>query len=67
MPQAKLTTLFQGSAPTFTGLWSDDKPGGSEGAVLNVLNSGLYPVLKKETWVFHSGMWMFVPPDMFWL
>ena len=63
MGKAKITTLHQGGTPTFTALWSDDKPGGSEGAVCNVLNSAFAPVLTKETWVCHDGMWVFVPPD----
>jgi hypothetical protein len=53
---------MQGGVPTFTGHWGDDKPGASEGAVLNVLNSAFYPVLTQEKWVSHDGMWIFIPP-----
>lgn len=63
MGKAKLTTLMQGGAPTFTGLWSDDKPGGSEGAICNVINSAFTPVLNSEKWVCHDGMWVLVLPD----
>lgn len=63
MGKAKLTTLIQGGTPTFTALWSDDKPGGSEGAVCNVLNSAFAPLIFTEKWMFHDGMWLFVPPD----
>ena len=62
MGKAKLTTLMQGAIPTFVGLWSDDKPGASEGAELRVINSAYYPVLTEEKWICHDGMWVFVPP-----
>ena len=63
MAQAKITTRVQGSAPIFTGLWKEDKPGASEGATCNVLDSAYFPLLKREKWVCHNGMWIFVPPD----
>lgn len=63
MAKAKLTTLTQGGVPTFVGSWDDDKPGASEGAVLNVINSGYFPMLTEEKWVCHDGMWVFVPPS----
>lgn len=62
MGTAKITTLMQGGTPTLIGLWTDDKPGGSEGAVCRVINSAFYPVLTEEAWVYHSGMWSFIPP-----
>ena len=63
MGKAKLTNLMQGGIPTFVGLCTDDKPGASEGAVCNVLNSEFAPVLMSEKWVCHDGMWVFVPTD----
>lgn len=52
---------IQGHIPVYTCLWSDNKPAGSEGAVLRVLNSAFFPVLGSEIWVYHDGMWTFDP------
>lgn len=60
MPIRKAESL-QGQPPVYTGLWSDEKPHASEGAILNIIDSAFYPVLASEQWVFHGGMWTFIP------
>lgn len=50
-----------GQTPTYYGLYGDDKPKANEGSILNVLNSAYFPLISDEKWVFHDGMWTFIP------
>jgi hypothetical protein len=51
----------QGQTPTYYGFYGDDKPKANEGSVLHILDSAYYPLITEEKWVFHNGMWTFIP------